>query len=243
MKGYRRIAYGLLAMAALWVLPIQALAAEETTAGAGEAKVAAARQEDGVAADKKVLTPEEKEQLKREEKERKAQEKREKKEQKAREKREKKHKKKELQKYTIVYEDDTYVYYMDSENLRWRKMPYSDEKILDVWIRLIPIADAARAETIEAAGDLYMGHYYLEHYYMRRTQRQIQFLAELEVTGRPQNDVATGKYSAAAWEELVPGSVEDSLYNRIMRKMSNPKDKATSTSLTDFLEDVLRISL
>lgn len=232
MKGYRRIAYGLLATAALWVLPIQALAAEETTAGAGEAKVAAARQEDGAAADKKALTPEEKEQLKRE-----------KKEQKAREKREKKHKKKELQKYTIVYEDDTYVYYMDSENLRWRKMPYSDEKILDVWIRLIPIADAARAETIEAAGDLYMGHYYLEHYYMRRTQRQIQFLAELEVTGRPQNDVATGKYSAAAWEELVPGSVEDSLYNRIMRKMSNPKDKATSTSLTDFLEDVLRISL
>ena len=232
MKGYRRIAYGLLATVALWVLPIQALAAEETTAGAGEAKVAAARQEDGAAADKKALTPEEKEQLKREEKE-----------QKAREKREKKHKKKELQKYTIVYEDDTYVYYMDSENLRWRKMPYSDEKILDVWIRLIPIADAARAETIEAAGDLYMGHYYLEHYYMRRTQRQIQFLAELEVTGRPQNDVATGKYSAAAWEELVPGSVEDSLYNRIMRKMSNPKDKATSTSLTDFLEDVLRISL
>lgn len=236
MNGYRGIAYGLLFAAALWVLPSPAVAAEEAASGGDTgilaAHLAVLRQDDGDAEGEKALTPEEKAQRKREEKERKAQE-----------QRAKKHKKHEIQKYKIVYEDEAYVYYLDMENLRWRSIPYTEEKMLDVWIRLIPVADSAEAETREAGGDLYTGHYYLEHYYMRRSQRQIQFLAELEVNGRPQNDVATGKYSSAAWEDLVPGSVEDSLYNRIMRKMSNPKDKALSTSLTSILEDVFHIYL
>ena len=249
MKRYRITAYLLLLMAALWVFPAPgALAAddeaapEETTSAEGTGSLSAylkakAPQEEH------VLTPEEKAQLKREEKARKAEEKREEKERKAQERREKKHKKRTNQKYQLVYEDDSYVYYLDMENLRWRDIPYTEEKMLDVWVRLIPVADSAAAEKLEDEGGFYMGHYYLEHYYMRKKTRQIQFLAELEVTGRPNNDVETGKYRSAAWEELVPGSIEDALYNRIMKRMSNPKEKATSTSLTSFLEDVFRISL
>lgn len=249
MKRYKITAYLLLLMAALWVFPApRALAAddeaaaEETTSAEGTGSLSAylkakAPQEEH------VLTPEEKAQLKREEKARKAEEKREEKERKAQERREKKHKKRTNQKYQLVYEDDSYVYYLDMENLRWRDIPYTEEKMLDVWVRLIPVADSAAAEKLEDEGGFYMGHYYLEHYYMRKKTRQIQFLAELEVTGRPNNDVETGKYRSAAWEELVPGSIEDALYNRIMKRMSNPKEKATSTSLTSFLEDVFRISL
>lgn len=224
MNGYRRIAYGLLFTAALWVLPHPAIAAEEA-ASAGDtgllaAHLAALREASGEA-EEKVLTPKEKAQRKREET----------------------HKKHAIQKYKIVYEDEAYVYYLDMENLRWRSIPYTEERMLDVWVRLVPVVDAAAAEMREAGGDLYTGHYYLEHYYMRRSQRQIQFLAELEVNGRPKNDVATGKYSSAAWEDLVPGSLEDSLYNRIMRKVSNPKDKALSTSVSSILEDVFHIYL
>ncbi|MGP1585294.1 MAG: hypothetical protein ACTTH3_02125 [Schwartzia sp. (in: firmicutes)] len=236
MNGYRGIACGLLATAALWLFPLSALAAEEPAAGVGETGILAPylralRERDGVE-EEKVLTKEEKERLKQEKQERKA-----------REKREKKHKKREIKKYQIVYEDDSYVYYVDQENLRWRSIPYTEERMLDVWIRLIPVADAAEAETREAAGDLYTGHYYLEHYYMRRRQRQVQFLAELEVNGRPQNDVAAGKYSSAAWEDLVPGSLEDALYHRIMKKVTNPKDQALSTSVSSILEDVFHIYL
>ncbi|MGP1470682.1 MAG: hypothetical protein ACTTJE_03715 [Schwartzia sp. (in: firmicutes)] len=236
MNGYRGIACGLLATVALWLFPLSALAAGEQEAGAGETGILAPylralRERDGME-EEKVLTKEEKERLKQEEKERKA-----------REKREKKHKKREIKKYQIVYEDDSYVYYVDQENLRWRSIPYTEERMLDVWIRLIPVADAAEAETREAAGDLYTGHYYLEHYYMRRRQRQVQFLAELEVNGRPQNDVAAGKYSSAAWEDLVPGSLEDALYHRIMKKVTHPKDQALSTSVSSILEDVFHIYL
>ena len=248
MKRYRITAYLLLLMAALWVFPAPGAlaaddeAAEETTSAEGTGSLSAylkakAPQEEH------VLTPEEKAQLKREEKARKAEEKREEKERKAQERREKKHKKRTNQKYQLVYEDDSYVYYLDMENLRWRDIPYTEEKMLDVWVRLIPVADSAAAEKLEDEGGFSMGHFYLEHYYMRKKTRQIQFLAELEVTGRPNNDVETGKYRSAAWEELVPGSIEDALYNRIMKRMSNPKEKATSTSLTSFLEDVFRISL
>ncbi|MGP1366221.1 MAG: hypothetical protein ACTTKW_02715 [Schwartzia sp. (in: firmicutes)] len=245
MSGYRGIACGLLATVALWLFPLSALAAGGQAAGEGETGILAPylralRERDGVE-EERVLTPEEEARLKQEEKERKAQEKREEKERKAREKREKKHKKREIKKYQIVYEDDSYVYYVDQENLRWRSIPYTEERMLDVWIRLIPVADAAEAETREAAGDLYTGHYYLEHYYMRRRQRQVQFLAELEVNGRPQNDVAAGKYSSAAWEDLVPGSLEDALYHRIMKKVTNPKDQALSTSVSSILEDVFHI--
>lgn len=151
--------------------------------------------------------------------------------------------KKPNKKYQVLYEDDAYVYYIDMENVQWRKMPYTDKEMLDVWIRLIPRLEAPEAERMEAAGDLYMGHYYLEHYYLRRDTRQIQFLAELEVKGRPENDVDTGRYRSTAWEYLVPGSIEDSIYLHVMKRFNSPMGKMTSTSLTDFLEDVLRISL
>lgn len=237
MNGYRRIAYGLLVTAALWGVPLPAIAAEEAAATAGDTSIlgpyleALRQREDGAEGERRLTMEEERRNRQREE------------DRKAREKYERKHKKRAIKKYKIVYEDEAYVYYLDEENLRWRSVPYTEEKMLDVWVRLIPVADAAAAERKEAAGDLYTGHYYLEHYYLRRNQRQVQFLAELEVNGRPQNDVATGKYSAAAWEDLVPGSVEDALYHRIMRKVSNPQDKALSTSLTSILEDVFRIYL
>ncbi len=153
--------------------------------------------------------------------------------------------KKVSKKYLRLFDDASYVYYMDRENTKWVPMPYRNQKMLDVWVRLVPVAEAADCETVEAAGLEYpfKGHYFLEHYYMKLHPEKIQFLCELEVTGRPNNDVHTGRYNPAAWEELVPGSIEDRIFHKVMKYYKDTIQKAKDTKTTDFLEDVFRISL
>ncbi len=152
---------------------------------------------------------------------------------------------KPVRKYLRIYEDASFAYYMDKENTKWVPMPYRNQKMLDVWVRLVPIDEAADCETVEAVGLEYpfKKHYFLEHYYMKLHPEKIQFLCELEVTGRPNNDVATGRYNPAAWEELVPGSIEDRIFHKVMKYYKNTLRKAEETKTTDFLEDVFRISL
>ena len=57
--------------------------------------------------------------------------------------------------------------------------------------------------------------YFLSHYYIRPKTRQIQFLSELEVTGRPDNAITERPYSSLHWENLVPGSIEDDIYHGV----------------------------
>ncbi len=148
-------------------------------------------------------------------------------------------------KYKRIYADASYVYYMDRQNTKWVAMPYRNQKMLDVWVRLVPVAEAEDCEIVESQGMEYpfKGHYFLEHYYMKLHPEQIQFLCELEVTGRPNNDVHTGRYNPAGWEDLVPGSIEDRIFHRVMKHYKDTVQKAKDTKFTDFMEDVFRISL
>lgn len=161
-------------------------------------------------------------------------------------------KKEQKQRFQQILQDDSYIYYMDTQNVRWISMPHSDgEKIIDVWIRLVDKGAAEDASTSATAstGTLYTypSKYFLEHYYIRPEKQQIQFLSELEVQGRPQNTVQERPYNAQNWEELVPESVEDSIYHAVVDRMKSRSKTGgifpEGMSVRDAVEEYFRISL
>ncbi len=147
--------------------------------------------------------------------------------------------KKEKVRYVYLFEDNGFAYFLDSQTAQWKNIPYTEsEEILDVWIKLVKVeADEEYS---------YPQKYFLEHYYLRPKTKQIQFLSELEVTGRPDNTAKERPYSVRNWENLVPGSLEDEIYTKVLNEIKKsdgnrlwPKHK----SVRDVLEDVFRISL
>lgn len=157
--------------------------------------------------------------------------------------------KKAKTRYVKLLNDNGFDYCLDTQNVRWIKMPHSGgEEIADIWVRLVP--DGTQKPAKEDAQGNYAyksgSTYYLEHYYLRPKTQQIQFLSELEVTGRPDNAIKERPYSAQNWENLVPGSIEDDIYHQAMKNM--PKNKLGGhsfggKSLRDIIEDTVNISL
>lgn len=146
----------------------------------------------------------------------------------------------------ILQDESGFTYYLDTQTVKWRYLPYSaSEKIIDAWVKLVQ--DGA-GEFASDENYSYPQTYFLEHYYIRPDRQQIQFLCELEVTGRPQNAIKERDYSPANWEGLVPGSVENEVYMVTVEYLKKSK-KAGMTrhgrNLTarDALEEFLRISL
>lgn len=165
--------------------------------------------------------------------------------------------------------DETYTYYLDKNSVQWIKMPYStSEYIADVWIRMIernpaPLDDdmasygadnynaeisLAREQGYQYSADdvhvLRSQAYVLEHYYLRPKTRQIQFLCELEVFGRPQNTVSERAYDYRNWENLVPGSVESVIYASTIKVIGEWKSTERGhMTFSDMLDEYLRISL
>lgn len=144
---------------------------------------------------------------------------------------------KKEQRYIFLMEDNGFAYYLDNQNVKWKDIPYSGtEEILDVWIKLVKVEPDEEYS--------YPQKYFLEHYYLRPQKQQIQFLSELEVTGRPDNAIKERPYNVRNWENIVSGSLEDEIYHNVLKvvKKKNrfwPKHK----SFRDVLEDTLRISL
>ena len=173
------------------------------------------------------------------------------------------------QRFIKLAVDDRYTYYLDKNSVQWRRMPYSSsEYIADVWIRLIERtpreldgdlaaygADNYSAEISLARDQGYQyapedltvlrnQSYVLEHYYLRPQTKQIQFLCELEVFGRPQNTINERAYDYKNWENLVPGSVESVVYDATIKIIG--KSKSTERghmTFSDMLDEYLRISL
>lgn len=150
--------------------------------------------------------------------------------------------------YKKLFQDSSFSYYMDMKNAKW--VLFADGKreyIIDVWVKLVRNDQSSESAYQEKVYEESMGNYYLEHYYIRPASQQIQFLCELEVSGRPDNDIKQRPYSSANWEELVPGSVEDSIYHTvvpIMNKVSKTSGKNKLLSdIGDGIEDIFRISL
>lgn len=141
--------------------------------------------------------------------------------------------------YPYLLTDNGFSYYLDMQTARWIPMPHSgSEYIADVWVRLVPEGGSLSF----AEGE----KYYLEHYYIRPERRQIQFLSELEVTGRPDNAIEERTYSVQHWENLVPGSIEEEIYTAVLKKMGKNKLGGSSSggmSVRDMAEEYLRISL
>lgn len=165
--------------------------------------------------------------------------------------------------------DDTYTYYLDKGAVEWRKMPYSSsEYMADVWIRMIERepktldsdmaaygAENFRAQ-IELAREqgyeyspedikvLSNQAYILEHYYLRPKTRQVQFLCELEVFGRPQNAINERAYDYKNWENLVPGSVEATIYDAAIKILGKSKaSERGHMTFFDMLDEYARIAL
>ena len=147
--------------------------------------------------------------------------------------------KKEKDRFVTILEDNGFIYALDTKNAHWIPMPHvGNEYIVDVWVRLV-----------QKDGDKdysYPQKYYLEHYYIRPQSQQIQFLSELEVTGRPENAIQERPYKNSNWENLVPGSIEDEIYHRVLdyiKKNHIGGKNSNGMSVRDMVEEYLRISL
>ena len=146
----------------------------------------------------------------------------------------------------IIRDESGFTYYLDTRTARWRYLPYSaSEKVIDVWVKLVQEGAGDFAATEDYS---YPQTYFLEHYYIRPDRQQIQFLCELEVTGRPQNAVKERDYSPANWEGLVPGSVEDEIYCAAVEYLKKSKKfgmtrHGKNITVRDAVEEYFRISL
>lgn len=153
------------------------------------------------------------------------------------------------ERYVRLFADSYFNYYMDKKSAKWIACPdKSDEYIIDVWVKLERIDEANARSLAERVNDsqyTYQGKYYLEHYYIRPSTQQIQFLCELEVSGRPDNDISQRKYNVKNWEYLVPESVEDNIYQAVVKKMGKKPGSNGNLlkSAGDFVEDVFRIAI
>jgi len=145
-----------------------------------------------------------------------------------------------------LFVDNGFTYYLDSKNSRWIPRPNSgSERIIEAWVRLVENAPAGAANN-----DARPQKYFLEHYYISPTRREIMFISELEVTGRPENAIHERPYDATHWERLVPGSIEDDLFDAITAQMkSAPGERRgvlsglNGMSLRDMAEEFGRVSL
>ena len=145
----------------------------------------------------------------------------------------------EQDRFVELLNDNGFVYALDTKNARWIPMPHSGkEYIADVWVRLV--------QTTPDKEYSYPQKYYLEHYYIRPKTQQIQFLCELEVTGRPENAIQQRPYKSSNWEDLVPGSIEDEIFHTVLKNMRKNHiggNSANGMSVRDVVEEYLRISL
>lgn len=138
-----------------------------------------------------------------------------------------------------ILRDDSFIYLMDRKTAHYEKVPHlAKEKMIDVWIKLAPL------EFLE--GDYtFPSKYYLEHYLIRPKKQQIQFLAEMEVFGRPSAEAENKRYDGRRWEYLIPGSIEDTIYHAVLRHKGEIYDESSSdgTSIRDYIENTINVSL
>ena len=150
--------------------------------------------------------------------------------------------------YKTLFLDNGFTYYLDSKNSRWVLRPNSGrERMIEAWVRLV---ENTTGSTVSEDGKVRPNKYFLEHYYISPELREIMFISELEVTGRPENAVKERPYDAANWEQLVPGSIEDDLFDAVVAKMKQaPGERSgvlsgtSGMSLRDMIEEFARISL
>ena len=149
--------------------------------------------------------------------------------------------------YKTLFTDNNFTYYLDSKNTRWIPRPYQrSEYMIDAWVRLV---ENTTGEQVTEDGKIRPAKYFLEHYYISPAKREIMFISELEVTGRPENAVKERAYDPKNWEQLVPGSIEDEIYGAVTARMKSAPGQrggllsgTSGMSLRDMVEEYARIS-
>ena len=149
--------------------------------------------------------------------------------------------------YKTLFTDNNFTYYLDSKNTRWIPRPYQrSEYMIDAWVRLV---ENTTGEQVAEDGKIRPAKYFIEHYYISPAKREIMFISELEVTGRPENAVKERAYDPKNWEQLVPGSIEDEIYGAVTARMKSAPGQrggllsgTSGMSLRDMVEEYARIS-
>ena len=149
--------------------------------------------------------------------------------------------------YKTLFTDNNFTYYLDEKNTRWIPRPYqSSAYIIDTWVRLV---ENTTGEQIAEDGKIRPAKYFIEHYYISPAKHEIMFISELEVTGRPENAVKERAYDPKNWEQLVPGSIEDEIYEAVTARMKSAPGQrggllsgTSGMSLRDMVEEYARIS-
>ena len=143
--------------------------------------------------------------------------------------------------FIYLFSDDGFNYYLDSVSSCRTTPPSGSAKLLEVWIKLLPLGLAPETEVVIDQT------YFLQHYMLWPDREQIMFLSELEVEGRPDNYIKERPFDGRNWEKLVPGSLEDNIYRECMKYRSSLKKRGPQTKTTskigDVLEDTFHISL
>ena len=143
--------------------------------------------------------------------------------------------------FIYLFSDDGFNYYLDSVSSCRTTPPSGSAKLLEVWIKLLPLGLAPETEVVIDQT------YFLQHYMLWPDREQIMFLSELEVEGRPDNYIKERPFDGRNWEKLVPGSLEDNIYRECMKYRSSLKkrgpQKKTTSKIGDVLEDTFHISL
>lgn len=150
--------------------------------------------------------------------------------------------------FVLIAKDSHFCYYLDQKSARWIFEPNSTRKIMDVWIQLVDINKVAVPDNkySDIAPDQ---SYLLDHYYIRPETRQVQFLCELEVVGQPSNNISQNAYYVKNWEDVVPGSVEETILNAMLSQQKslvqpNTRGKeGIDTEAKNFLDRVFNIGL
>lgn len=149
--------------------------------------------------------------------------------------------------YKTLFTDNNFTYYLDEKNTRWIPRPYqSSAYIIDTWVRLV---ENTTGEQVAEDGKIRPTKYFIEHYYISPAKHEIMFISELEVTGRPENAVKERAYDPKNWEQLVPGSIEDEIYEAVTARMKSAPGQrggllsgTSGMSLRDMVEEYARIS-
>lgn len=143
--------------------------------------------------------------------------------------------------YIYLFSDDSFNYYLDGRVSCRTYPPVGYEKLMDAWIKILPIGVAPETEVLADR------IYYLQHYLLQPKQNRIMFLSELEVEGRPANDIQERPYNPKNWENLIPGSLEENIYRECMKHQNKLGERGNKKSAVktagEFLEDTLGISL
>jgi|GEM_PF-3211311 len=124
--------------------------------------------------------------------------------------------------YLKIAENAAYTYYLDIETVRYIKDPYLEEKIIDVWIKIVCEENGSKAE-IENRGKKGMvteGYdkfsYSVRRYYLRLNERQMQMLASRDfASDGSQLEFQKYNYAAVRWDDLAPNTLGDLWYSKV----------------------------